>query len=217
MPVIALVGYTNAGKSTLFNRLTGARRSACNLLFDTLDPKMRAIALPDGTKAILSDTVGFISDLPPDLIAAFRATLEEVAAAHLIIHVRDFSSPDSLAQKHDVEQILKSLSITQPMIEVLNKIDRSPIASYGAQIAISAKTGAGLDHLLTHIQSQLDRQHAKRHIAVSLTPAQSKAQAFLYEKGRVISTTRNGGRAELEVILPAASLGMFQKNSPISP
>ncbi|WP_448581498.1 GTPase HflX, partial [Thermaurantiacus sp.] len=152
VPVIALVGYTNAGKSTLFNRLTGARVLAADLLFATLDPTMRRLELPGAGTAILSDTVGFVSDLPTELVAAFRATLEEVTQADLIVHVRDIAHPDSEAQAADVHAILSSLGLDDgrvPVLEVLNKADllehaeRAALAGRPGQLLISAQGGEG--------------------------------------------------------------------------
>ena len=170
-PVVAIVGYTNAGKSTLFNRLTGAGVLAEDMLFATLDPTLRRVRLPHGTPIILSDTVGFISDLPTHLIAAFRATLEEVVEADLVIHLRDISDPDTAAQAEDVERILADLGVdaadTKHVIEVWNKIDRldegnrARLLDEGAgekpepPIAISAVTGEGIDALAAVIEERL--------------------------------------------------------------
>jgi len=174
-PVVALVGYTNAGKSTLFNRLTGADVSAQNLLFATLDPTMREVSLPGGGRIILSDTVGFISELPTTLIAAFRATLEEVVEADLLLHVRDMSDPNHERQRADVEQVLSALGIDpdddqRPLLEVWNKIDllagpelehavNSASRSGGDAVCISAATGEGMAQLLLAIQDRIDANH----------------------------------------------------------
>ena len=171
-PIVALVGYTNAGKSSLFNQMTDAGATTKDMLFATLDPKMRRLKLPHGTNVILSDTVGFVSDLPTHLVAAFRATLEEVINADLIIHVRDITHPDTQAQALDVKQIMQSLfdeRPSAPIIEVLNKIDlltvdgRDKILVDGGhdntiinqRIAISAITGEGTELLLEHIENSL--------------------------------------------------------------
>ncbi len=192
-PVVALVGYTNAGKSTLFNRLTGAEVLVKDMLFATLDPTMRSVKLPGGgPDIILSDTVGFISDLPTELVAAFRATLEEVLGAHLIVHVRDISHPDTAAQARDVHDILGALGVkdTTPMIEVWNKIDRLDPAAHDALLAsvvrqddtcaISAITGEGLDALLEVVTRKLE---ATRHeTQLSLTFAEGRKRAWLHEQ-----------------------------------
>jgi len=192
-PVVALVGYTNAGKSTLFNRLTGAEVLVKDMLFATLDPTMRSVKLPGGgPDIILSDTVGFISDLPTELVAAFRATLEEVLGAHLIVHVRDISHPDTAAQARDVHDILGALGVkdTTPMIEVWNKIDRLDPAAHDALLAsvvrqddtcaISAITGEGLDALLEAVTRKLE---ATRHeTQLSLTFAEGRKRAWLHEQ-----------------------------------
>ena len=167
-PIVALVGYTNAGKSTLFNRLTRARVLSADMLFATLDPTMRALDLPHGAKIILSDTVGFISDLPTTLVAAFRATLEEVVAADVILHVRDVSHEDSEAQSQDVETVMRQLGIEpgEQVIEVWNKIDRldpagrerlANLAERAGRPAVpaSALTGEGLDHLMREIEARV--------------------------------------------------------------
>lgn len=204
-PVVALVGYTNAGKSTLFNRLTRSEVFAKDLLFATLDPTMRKLSLDSGEEIILSDTVGFISDLPTDLIAAFRATLEEVTEADLILHVRDISHPDSEAQAEDVRGILKGLGLEEKLggavevIEVLNKIDllsaeaRATLASRTARndlgLALSATTGEGLDTLCQVLDGRL--RAARPPVTVLLPVAQGAALAWLYEHGQV--TDRNDG------------------------
>jgi GTPase len=167
-PIVALVGYTNAGKSTLFNRLTRARVLSADMLFATLDPTMRALDLPHGAKIILSDTVGFISELPTTLVAAFRATLEEVIAADVILHVRDVSHEDSEAQSEDVEAVLHQLGIEpgRQLIEVWNKIDRldpagrerlANLAERAGRpaVPVSALTGDGLDRLLREIEARV--------------------------------------------------------------
>jgi len=167
-PIVALVGYTNAGKSTLFNRLTRARVLSADMLFATLDPTMRALDLPHGAKIILSDTVGFISDLPTTLVAAFRATLEEVVAADVILHVRDVSHEDSEAQSQDVEIVMRQLGIEpgEQVIEVWNKIDcldgetRERLGHLADRagrraVAVSALTGEGIERLLSEIEGRI--------------------------------------------------------------
>ncbi|PYE86421.1 GTPase HflX [Phyllobacterium leguminum] len=195
-PIIALVGYTNAGKSTLFNRLTGAEVLAEDMLFATLDPTLRRIRLPHGQTIILSDTVGFISNLPTHLVAAFRATLEEVVEADLILHVRDISDPDNAAQSEDVESILASLGIergdTRRILEVWNKIDLLDEAGREAAlrlsaaavedarpIAISAVTGEGVDHLLSVIEGRISGN--LEHIALDLSPGELHMLDWIYQ------------------------------------
>ena len=195
-PVVGLVGYTNAGKSTLFNRLTGAEVLAQDMLFATLDPTLRRIRLPHGETVILSDTVGFISNLPHHLVAAFRATLEEVIEADLILHVRDFSDPDNAAQAEDVETILTGLGIDpndeQRVIEVWNKIDKLDengreaalrLAAAGNEdtqpIAVSALTGEGLAQLLDKIESRLAGK--LNGIDIVLTPAELRHLDWIYQ------------------------------------
>ncbi|MGR3501188.1 GTPase HflX [Pseudaestuariivita sp.] len=194
-PIVALVGYTNAGKSTLFNRLTGAEVMAKDMLFATLDPTMRAVTLPNGPEVILSDTVGFISDLPTSLVAAFRATLEEVLAADLILHVRDISHPETEAQAGDVATILAELGVdeTKPMLEVWNKLDRldpearetatTQAARLDQTHLVSAITGAGMDPLLDAIKDQLAAGTSTE--TLHLTFDQGRARAWLFDQGVV--------------------------------
>ena len=194
-PIVALLGYTNAGKSTLFNRLTGAQVFAKDMLFATLDPTMRRVILPSGDEIILSDTVGFISDLPTELVAAFRATLEEVLDADLIVHVRDISHPQHEEQARDVMEILHSIGLAEgaPMIEVCNKIDRLNGADQEAMrntdarskdvYAISAITGEGLDRLLSEIAERLRPPHLTE--VLHLPHSEGKKRAWLFKEGVV--------------------------------
>ncbi|MEQ9693320.1 GTPase HflX [Shimia sp. SDUM112013] len=194
-PIVALVGYTNAGKSTLFNHVTGADVMAKDMLFATLDPTMRAVHLPDGPEVILSDTVGFISDLPTELVAAFRATLEEVLAADLILHVRDIAHPDTDVQAEDVQDILNSLGVGSgaKQIEVWNKIDlldaerREAIQTRAdrddAIFAVSAVTGAGLDELFAAITTALDADRTEETLHLGF--AEGKKRAWLFKEGVV--------------------------------
>lgn len=200
-PMVALVGYTNAGKSSIFNMLTGASVGAQDLLFATLDTTVRKVALPHGRNIVLSDTVGFISELPTDLVAAFRGTLEEVVDAEVVLHVRDVSNPDHAAQAQDVLKVLADLGVsgeTRPIIEVWNKVDLLPrdeegapdlsgIAPAGpiaASVPISAVTGEGATRLLAIIEDALARE-AKIHTVV-LPHAQSGETGWLYEHAEVL-------------------------------
>jgi GTP-binding protein HflX len=221
-PIVALVGYTNAGKSTLFNRLTQAAVRAEDSLFATLDPTLRRLALPSGRTAILSDTVGFISELPHQLVAAFRATLEEVTEADLIVHVRDVHHPDTEAQRRDVEDVLTELGleaqVEHGLLEALNKIDLLDPAAHDAllhqarrndgAVPISAATGEGCDQLLSLVE---ERVHGARQLVDLNVPlSDGAAIAWLYQNGDVVSRRDDEERAHLSVRLAEADLGRFR-------
>ena len=227
LPTVALVGYTNAGKSTLFNRLSGAEVMAKDLLFATLDPTMRSIKLPNGKGCVISDTVGFVSDLPTHLVAAFRATLEEVIEADLIVHVRDIAHPDSEQQRADVEQVLRDLGAFdegagRPLIEALNKIDALPPevrgilenrAATGAertrQYPVSALTGEGVEQLLEAIGAFLSHAGEAREVSVPLSDGATIA--WLYRHGEVRSRRDEGDMAWLTVALDEAAAAQFER------
>jgi GTP-binding protein HflX len=221
-PVVALVGYTNAGKSTLFNRLTRSSVDAADMLFATLDPTMRRLDLPSGKSVILSDTVGFISDLPTHLVAAFRATLEEVTEADIVVHVRDAHHPDSAAQRADVLAVLGDLGLGQlvedGLIEALNKIDlldesaREALLNQTQRneevVALSAATGEGCDGLSALIAGRLDS--AARAVRIDVPLSDGRTLAWIYARGEVLGRRDDGEAAHLSVRLSDADLGRFR-------
>ncbi len=223
-PVVSLVGYTNAGKSTLFNRITNADVFAKDLLFATLDPTMRRVELPQNQNAILADTVGFIADLPTHLVAAFRATLEQIVHADVILHLIDVSREDYMAQKQDVIQILRDLGVEytqdERIIEVFNKIDntdeethsdlvRQSNQSSNTSIMISAQTGQGVDKLMDAISALIAESHQNKVYNINVTDG--KGLAWLYKYGDVFHREDSENQIQIEVRLSDADIQKFEK------
>ncbi|HEY5378714.1 MAG TPA: GTPase HflX [Pseudolabrys sp.] len=229
-PIVALVGYTNAGKSTLFNRMTASSVLSADMLFATLDPTLRAVALPLGNRIILSDTVGFISDLPTMLVAAFRATLEEVIEADVILHVRDMSHEDSGAQSHDVEKVLGELGIEAAdprLIEVWNKIDRLDAEAHARifnlaerqqdarrPVPLSAMSGEGIDRLIAAIETRLGE--SRQTLELSIDPADGAGLSWLYRNSEVLSRgMREDGRLGVTVRADAEKAARVKAKFPV--
>ncbi len=225
-PIVALVGYTNAGKSTLFNRMTGADVLAKDALFATLDPTLRKLTLPSGREIMLSDTVGFISNLPTELVAAFRATLEEVVEADLLLHVRDASSSDSSAQQQDVETTLSSLvhwhevsenstnmeKNSTPLLVVHNKSDKMRDSNImpKSSISVSALHGDGIERLIAEIDGYF--ASLEKEYSITLSPERGKARAWLHTYGEILQESSDEhGITTLEVRLPASRYAQFER------
>jgi len=223
-PVIALVGYTNAGKSTLFNRLTEAGVAAKDQLFATLDPTMRGLKLPRGTKVILSDTVGFIADLPTELVAAFRATLEEVLEADLIAHVRDAAHDESEAQKGDVLKVLEELGVAEDrsLVEILNKVDLLPDEARAglldgnrrgkSAVAVSALSGAGIDTLLARFEAEMT--HDNIGLSLTLDASDGAALAWVYRNAQVTERRDRAGKIALKLTIRPQDAGRIENRFP---
>jgi GTP-binding protein HflX len=221
-PLVALVGYTNAGKSTLFNALTGAAVTARDQLFATLDPTMRGLRLPSGRRAILSDTVGFISELPTELVAAFRATLEEVAAADVILHVRDAAHPDTAAQRADVAAVLDGMVADGTLdagwpnrtIEVLNKADLmggvAQVPVRAGAVAVSAIDGEGLPALLAAIDARI--AEAMDTAEYDIPPEAGDRLAWLYQHGEVVARRDADTAIHVTVRLLPADRARFERH-----
>lgn len=223
-PIVALVGYTNAGKSTLFNYLSQSNVMAADMLFATLDPTMRKITLPRGSEVILSDTVGFISDLPHELVMAFRATLEEVLNADIVLHVRDIANPDTISQRDDVLKVLDNLGLkdiryAQNYIEVLNKIDlleeneliswKNKTLNANDNVLVSAFNGTGCDELLKLIEDKLTSEFIECKVSVSASDG--KMAAWLYNNGKVVGAESDSDVAVYTVHISADNLSRLNK------